>query len=172
MKLLKTLLVGAGSLLASTGLAAAQSYNMNASIVITKSCTLPTSGSVFTLGFPNSGGLQGQTITATVSPAFNVNCTAGTVYNVKLNGGSNFDTVTSFRRLKDSASPANFIPYEMFRTTAYGAGDAWTKDQDFAYTGNGAAQVLPINGVIRNFTGSVTAGTYSDTVSITITVQP
>jgi spore coat protein U-like protein len=170
MKHLKILLVGAGLLAASTGLASAQSYNMTASIMIAKSCTLPTSGS-FNLAFPNSGGLQGQTITSTVNLPFNVNCTAGTVYNVKLNGGSNFDTVTSFRRLKDSASPANFIPYEMFRTTTYGAGDAWTKDQDFAYTGNGATQVLPINGVIRNFTGSVTAGTYTDTVSITITVQ-
>ena len=78
MKHLKTLLVGAGLLVASTGLASAQSYNLNASIVITKSCTLPAGGSVFTLGFPNSGSLQGQTIAATGS-TLNVNCTAGTV---------------------------------------------------------------------------------------------
>ena len=171
MKHLKILLVGAGLLAASTGLASAQSYNLNASIVITKSCTLPAGGSVFTLGFPNSGSLQGQTIAATGS-TLNVNCTAGTVYNVKMSGGSNFDNTTSFRRLKDGTTPGNFIPYEIFRANTYLPGDAWTKDQDFAYTGTGTVQALPINGVIRNVSGATVAGSYSDTVSITIAVLP
>ena len=169
MKHLKTLLVGAGVLVASTGLASAQSATMTSSITISRSCNFPITGTTLTLGFPNSGNLTGVTTAATNS-SLSVTCTSGTGYNVKLDGGTSLDSGSGYRRMKLGAD--KFIPYEMFRNSTYDGFANWSPDSNFLFTASGSAQTVPLFGVIRNFTGVVTAGTYTDTVAITFAIAP
>jgi outer membrane usher protein len=169
MKHLKTLLVGAGLLVASTGLASAATTtgNLNVAVTISSFCSMnATAGSPLNLAFPTTGTLT-QPVASAAATILNVTCSAGTPYTIKLGEGLN--KLTDGDRQMVRAGQAVKIPYKLSRQ-ALGV-DEWGPGAVFTPTspGSGAAQAFSIFGYIPAIVGTQpTPGTYNDTVVITI----
>lgn len=91
-------------------------------------------------------------------------CTNGATLNIRVGAGQN-----ASGGARHMASGANFVEYEL-RTEPNGGGQAYTidADVDLSHLATGVAFDLPIYGVVHPQPG-VTAGSYQDTVSITLT---
>jgi len=169
MKLLKTLLVGAGLLAASTGLASASTAtgNLNVAVTISSFCSMnATSGSPLSLTFPTTGSLT-QPVASAAATTLNVTCSAGTAYKIKL--GTGLDRVTDGDRQMKKDGGDTKISYKLSRQ-ANGV-EEWVPDTYFtpANSGSGAAQAFNIWGYIPAITGTQPGvGSYKDTVIITI----
>ena len=169
MKHLKTLLVGAGLLAASTGLASAATTtgNLNVAVTISSFCSMnATAGSPLNLTFPATGTLT-QPVASAAAATLNVTCSAGTPYTIKL--GEGLDRVAGGDRQMVRAGGAVKIPYKLSRQALgveeWGPGAAFTPTSP----GSGAAQAFSIFGYIPAIVGTQpTPGTYTDTVVITI----
>jgi spore coat protein U-like protein len=169
MKHLKTLLVGAGLLLASTGLASAATAtgNLNVAVTISSFCSMnATAGSPLNLTFPTTGTLT-QPVASAAATILNVTCSAGTPYTIKLGEGLN--KLTDGDRQMVRAGGTLKIPYKLSRQALgveeWGPGAAFTPTSP----GSGAAQAFSIFGYIPAIGGTQpTPGTYTDTVVITI----
>ena len=169
MKHLKTLLVGAGLLLASTGLASAATAtgNLNVAVTISSFCSMnATAGSPLNLTFPTTGTLT-QPVASAAATILNVTCSAGTPYTIKLGEGLN--KLTDGDRQMVRAGGTLKIPYKLSRQALgveeWGPGAAFTPTSP----GSGAAQAFSIFGYIPAIVGTQpTPGTYTDTVVITI----
>lgn len=172
MKHLKTLLVGAGLLAASTGLASAATATGNLSVAITISsfCSINASAaSPLGLTFPTAGTLA-QPVSTAAATVLNVTCSAGTAYRIKLGTGLNRVTDGDRQMVKDGGvSTDTKIPYKLSRQ-ANGV-EEWAPDTFFTpvNSGSGAAQAFNIWGYIPAITGTQpSVGTYKDTVVINI----
>lgn len=169
MKHLKTLLVGAGLLAASTGLASAATAtgNLNVAVTISSFCSMnATSGSPLSLTFPTTGTLT-QPVASAAATTLNVTCSAGTPYTIKL--GEGLDRVAGGDRQMVRAGGTVKIPYKLSRQ-ALGV-EEWGPGATFTPTspGSGSAQAFSIFGYIPAIVGTQpTPGTYTDTVVITI----
>ncbi len=169
MKLLKTLLVGAGLLAASTGLvsAATATGNLNVALTVSSFCSINASaGSPLGLTFPTAGTLA-QPVSTAAATVLNVTCSAGTAYKIKL--GTGLDRLTDGDRQMKKDGGDTKIAYKLSRQ-ANGV-EEWVPDTYFtpANPGSGAAQAFNIWGYIPAITGTQPGvGTYRDTVTITI----
>jgi spore coat protein U-like protein len=142
-------------------LAQTQSTTMSVTATVTANCTVSTGavafGSVNTLG-----GNHDATGSVTV------NCTNGAAWSAAANQGSGTGATLSNRRMTFGA---NTLTYRLFtdagRTSIWGDGSTGTAA--VTGTGNGAAQVFTVYGRVPSGQTSVPAGSYSDTVSVTIT---
>jgi spore coat protein U-like protein len=169
MKHLKTLLVGAGLLVASTGLASAATAtgNLNVAVTISSFCSMnATAGLPLNLTFPTTGNLT-QPVASAAATILNVTCSAGTPYTIKLGEGLN--KLTDGDRQMVRAGGTLKIPYKLSRQALgveeWGPGAAFTPTSP----GSGAAQAFSIFGYIPAIGGTQpTPGTYTDTVVITI----
>ena len=169
MNHLKTLLVGAGLLVASTGLASAATAtgNLNVAVTISSFCSMnATAGSPLNLTFPTTGTLT-QPVASAAATILNVTCSAGTPYTIKLGEGLN--KLTDGDRQMVRAGGTLKIPYKLSRQALgveeWGPGAAFTPTSP----GSGAAQAFSIFGYIPAIVGTQpTPGTYTDTVVITI----
>jgi len=93
-----------------------------------------------------------------------VNCSPGTVYAVRLNGGSNPTGVNTERRLRNGTGYLTYYLYaDSARTTIF-----VIDTTAVMVTGNGSPQSTPIYGSITG-SGSQPTGTYSDVVTVTVT---
>ena len=135
--------------------------NVSVTMTIAAGCTV-TGGTV-------AFGTQTSLLSAVdQTGTFSVTCTNTTPYNVSFNAGANGASVTT-RRMRGGATNSEFVNYSLFsnstRTTNWGQ----TIGTDtVAGTGNGSAQTLTIYGRVPAQTiGS--AGSYSDTVTVTVT---
>jgi spore coat protein U-like protein len=139
-------------------------------IVITESCTISTTA-------PTNVDFASQArATAAVALAatgtLNVNCSAGTPYNIGLNGGTNTSgtigaPVAGQRRMRLGAT-TNYVPYELYQNT--GATTFWGNTigtSTLAGTGTGSNQALSVYGRVTSV--NFPAGTYEDTVTATVT---
>ena len=102
-----------------------------------------------------------------VSGSVSVSCTNGTTYNVGLNAGSGTGATITNRIM---TSGSNTLTYQIFsnagRTTNWGN----TVGTDtVAGTGNGSAQTITAYGRIPAGQTSAQVGSYTDTVTVTIT---
>jgi len=169
MKLLKTLLVGAGLLAASTGLASAATATGNLSVALTISSFCSINGSATSplgLTFPTAGTLA-QPVSTAAATVLNVTCSAGTAYKIKL--GTGLDRLTDGDRQMKKDGGDTKIAYKLSRQ-ANGV-EEWLPDTFFTplNPGSGAAQAFNIWGYIPTITGTQPGvGTYRDTVLITI----
>ena len=145
-----------GAFASQSGWAATQTANIAASGTVTTVCSMDTTAMPFA-EVNLTGVTDGQS-------TVNVTCTNGGTYNVGLDGGQN--AVAAQRNLK---SGVNTLAYGLFSDPTHGTAWGNTIGTDtIAGTGNGAQQALTVYGEIA--TGqTLTTGTYTDTVLVTVT---
>lgn len=147
---------------AAPALAGTATNNMPVSVNVLNSCTVSATPMAF--GSPTAiGGVDIDT-TSTVSLV----CTNGANYDVALDRGLNASGTQ--RRMSNGAATPVFVNYGVFkdaaRTTDWGAGVGATQ------AGNAGASglvSLTAYGRIPASAASVGAGTYTDTVTVTVT---
>ena len=169
--LARVLKVGLASILIgmfgpSAAQAATATANMTVQLTVTATCTV----SAATLDFGTTG-LLATLINATTT--LSVTCTNTTPYSVGLDNGANF---SSTRRMRQGAT-SNYIGYGLY--TDSGRTNAWTTASSSTTcttanscalgTGNGSAQSITVYGQVPALGAAPTPGSYTDTVTITVT---
>lgn len=102
-------------------------------------------------------------VTGTVS----VSCTNATPYNVGLDAGAGTGATVTNRKL---TSGANTLTYQIYRDSARTLNWGNTAGTDtIAGTGNGSAQSITAYGRIVSGQTTAAVGSYTDTVTVTIT---
>lgn len=159
MKLFCTTAIG---LFSMNALAATATSNFQVQATVSASCNIAANPLTFATPYDPTVGTQvdGQT-------TLDVTCTSATNYTVALNEGLGAGATVTTRKM---TSGANTLDYTLFREA--GRTSIWgttTPTETVAGTGTGAAQTLPVYGRILSGQTSVPAGTYTDTVTATIT---
>jgi len=161
--------VGLGTAaLAQAGTATA---NMTVQITITASCTINAA----TLDFGAS--VPGTTLVASnvdAATTVSVTCTNSSPYSIGMDNGANF--LSGSRRMKQGAT-ANFLSYSLYTdslrtnawTTATNNTTCASANSCFLGTGSGTAQSINIYGRVPSTGTAPPTGTYTDTVTMTIT---
>jgi spore coat protein U-like protein len=137
--------------------AATATGSFNVQVTIQETCTV-TSSTGTTLDFGTQTLLNAA---VDASTDIEVQCTSGTDYDVSLDNGQN-----ASRRMKLGT---DFVDYELYTDGARSS--VWPTSAataPYSYTGNGAAQTITVYGRIPVQT-TPPAGTYLDTVAITVT---
>jgi len=141
--------------------AATVTTNLGVRIVIQAACTVATPSN---LDFGTQGVLAGNTDQTT---AISVTCTNTLPYSVSLNAGAGSGATTTVRRMTGPASAT--INYAIYRNAA--RSQVWGNTigtNTVAGTGNGSAQSITVYGRVPAQT-TPAAGTYTDTVGVTVT---
>ena len=154
-------LVAVGLLgLAATASAQTTTTTMTVSTTMSASCSVSASALSFGTSVPSpmTAAVDGTaTITAT--------CTNGRPYSIGLDRGSSPTGTESLRQMTGSGGTVNYAIYsDASRTTVWGSADSSLVRQ----TGTGLAQPLTAYGRMPLQTG-VVAGTYTDSVTVTVT---
>jgi spore coat protein U-like protein len=166
MKSFFRLVLAAGLVAGSVDVAGAatSTATLSVSMTIQSTCAITTPNP--SLAFPVSGNLSSNVDAAQV---FNVQCTSGTPYNVGLDVGSGGGTVAIRKMRNGTGAGAPTIDYTMYRDPARTQVWGNTIGTDtLTGTGSGAAQTLTVYGRVFAQT-TPAAGTYTDTVTITLT---
>lgn len=142
--------------------AATTTSSFAVTLTITADCSITSTNA---LAFGSSGLLSGN-IDATTS--MGVQCTNTTPYNIGLNAGTGSGATVATRKMTGPASAT--IDYSLYtnagRTTVWGN----TVGSDtVATTGNGAAQSHTIYGRVPSTATTPAPGSYSDTITVTVT---
>jgi spore coat protein U-like protein len=129
-------------------------------LTITASCTI---NSASTLNFGSKGVL---TAAVNATSTIGVQCTNTTPYNIGLNAGTTSGATVTTRQMTSGGATVNYALYsDSGRTTNWGQ----TVGTDtVAGTGNGANQTYTVYGSVPAQT-TPAAGTYSDTITVTVT---
>lgn len=158
------------------GLAAAAAGSMTANATtatntfqvtatITSSCTV--SGSALNFGSAIDPLATGVPLDA--SSTLTVTCSNTTPYAVSLNAGTNAGGASNFTS-RTMKSGSNTLGYQLYvdsgRTTVFGDGTASSSTK--SGTGSGSAQSISVYGRVPTL-ANVVPGTYTDTVTVTIT---
>lgn len=136
-------------------------YSFTASANVPRSCSITAASDLdfgAISGLITANGDQTSTISMT--------CTGRTAWNVGLNNGLNSSGIV--RRMRLGAT-TNYVNYELYRET--GRTNRWgntTGTDTLPGTGTGAAQSLTVFGRVPA-TQAAAAGSYSDTITVTIT---
>jgi len=137
------------------------STDLTVSATVTSNCSLTTSA----VAFGNVNTLSGSNVDAT--GGITVTCTSGTPWTASADAGDGSGATMLVRRM---TAGSNTLAYTLYtnstRTTVWGNGTGTTGT--ITNTGTGAAQAVAIYGRVPSGQGSVPAGSYSDTVSVTI----
>ena len=155
-------LILAASALPQAAMAATATSSLNVTATVTANCTVSTSalafGSVNVIGGTNVDGAGGLTIT----------CTNGTGWSAAAGVGAGSGASFTNRRMTAGANTLNYNLYTTAaRTIVWGDGTASTGT--LAGTGTGAAQSVAVYGRVGSGQTSVPAGSYADTVAVTVT---
>jgi spore coat protein U-like protein len=140
--------------------AATATTTMTVQMTITATCLV---NSASTLDFGTQGVLSTNVDqTSTIQ----VTCTNTTPYNIGLNAGTGTGATVATRKMTSGANTVNYTLYSNSgRTTLWGN----TVGTDtVAATGNGAAQSYTVYGRVPAQT-SPAPGTYTDTITVTVT---
>ncbi|EFG8199727.1 spore coat protein U domain-containing protein [Escherichia coli] len=143
--------------------AATISGNMNVKISITNECKTVTATD---LDFGSSGVISAAIdATSTIT----VTCTKGTPFSVGLGQGLNGASVTA-RKMKIAAG-AELLDYQLFRDSGrtLNWGNTVGTDTPAQSTATGAAQTLTVYGRVPIPAVQPSAGTFNDTVAVTVT---
>lgn len=126
-----------------------------------------TNTSVFgVLNFGTRSGVETANISASYvqSSTIAIACTPGTALSMSINGGSNYTTT---RNLK-LANFSNTLAYRLFTNASYSAASEIPVNQNVALSYSNANSItLPIYGLLQ-LRGAQRAGTYSDTLTVTL----
>lgn len=148
--------------LATPATAATVSSSLPVSATVTANCTLSTTalafGSVNVIGGLNVDNSGGITVT----------CTNGTAWSAAAGVGAGSGASFANRRM---TSGANLLNYNLYttaaRTTVWGDGTSSTGL--LTGTGTGTAQNVVVYGRVGSGQTTVPAGSYADTVTVTVT---
>lgn len=157
-------LCGAAMLASTAGSASAAttSATMSTSATVTANCYVTTTAISF-------GSLNVLREGADGTGTFSVECTNGTGWTAAANAGSGTGATMATRKMTAGANTLNYTIYkDSARTVVWGdAADAST--QTIAGTGTGSAVSTTVYGSIPSGQNTVQAGSYSDTVTVTLT---
>ena len=145
---------------ATSSLAATATGSFNSQLVITAECKVITASN---MDFGTDGVLDA--IIDTTS-AMGVQCTNGQTYTISLDGGNGSSGTTTTRTMELAAE---FVNYTMWKDAA--------RSQNWGNAGGEIMTGLTGTGALQNYTvygrvpvqATPTAGTYTDTVTITVT---
>lgn len=165
-------LLGSALVLAAALIAPAQAgtatANLTVQVTITASCTINAA----TLDFGSNAGTALVAANVNSSTTVSVTCTNGSPYAIGMDNGANASG--SQRRMKTGT---NFLNYNLYVDSA--RANAWTTAASNTTcttanscalgTGNGSAQTVSIYGRVPSIGTAPPAGSYTDTVTMTIT---
>ena len=137
--------------------------NLSVTANVTANCTVSTSpvafGSVNTLSASNVDASGGITVT----------CTSGTAWTAAADAGTGSGASLLTRRMTP-ATGTTALNYSLYtdsgRTTVWGDGTSTTGT--IGDSGTGSAQAITIYGRVPSGQGVVPAGSYADTVAVTV----
>jgi spore coat protein U-like protein len=162
-KLRGSMIAGAAlaALVPTAAMADTASSTLGVSATVTENCTVSTApvafGSVNTLSGGNVDATGGVTVT----------CTNGTPWAAAASAGTGSGASMATRKMVSGANTLNYTLYtNAARTSVWGDGTASTAT--VANTGTGSSQTFTVYGRVMSGQASVSAGSYSDTVSVTI----
>ncbi|WP_184709175.1 spore coat U domain-containing protein [Rhizobium lusitanum] len=157
-----TALVSTAMIIAEpAAMAATATGNMTVTITIQAQCLVQTAG---TLNFGTNG-----VITSNIdqTSTIGIQCTSGATYNVGLSAGAGAGATTAVRVM--TGPGAATINYGLYRDSARSQSWGVTIGTDTETgTGNGSVQNYTVYGRVPPQT-TPAAGTYTDTVAITVT---
>ena len=162
MRKIALTLAALGAVVATPALAATATNTMPVSVNVINSCTVAATPMAF--GAPTAIGGANIDTTSTITLA----CTNGSTYDVALDNGLN--AASGQRYMSNGAATPVKIPYNVSAASAGGAN--WGSAVGTTVTGSAGtsgAVVLTAYGRIPSSATSVGAGSYSDTVTVTVT---
>jgi len=145
--------------------AASGTGNFQVSATVASSCTV--SGAL--LNFGSAIDPLAASVPVDASSALTVQCTNTTPYAVSLDAGLNAGGAGNFGS-RSMKSGSNALAYQLYvnagRTTVWGDGSGGSSTA--SGTGTGSTQNITVYGRVPSLSG-VVPGTYTDTVTVTIT---
>lgn len=154
--------LAAAALFAQPAFAQTAGANMGTSAEITANCAVSTTP----IAFGNVDVTTGAAVLGT--GGISVVCTNGTDWSASADAGTGAGATLDVRQMSDGAETLNYALYtEATRTTIWGDGVSSTSTIDG--TGSGVAQNSVIYGRIAASQTGVSAGSYADTVAVTVT---
>lgn len=130
----------------------------DASVLINPACTIGSTPLVF--------GTYTTGTTHNAASNLSVNCTRNGPYSITLDGGSVNNNVSA-RRMRLGPGPST-INYQLYRNSTRTQVWGNTVATQYSGTGNGNTQSIPVYGQVLS-QGIKPAGTYTDTITATIT---
>ena len=155
-------LIAASLIAPGAAVAGTASSTMSVTATVTANCTISTSalafGSVNTISGSNIDGTGGLSIT----------CTNGTAWAASAGVGSGAGASFANRKM---AAGANLLNYNIYTTAARNTvwGDGTASTATIGGTGSGGVQAVTVYGRVASGQTTVPAGSYADTVAVTIT---
>jgi spore coat protein U-like protein len=142
--------------------------SLTVQMTITTSCTINAG----TLTFPSTSGSSLQSTAATAATTVSVTCGGGAPYSIGMDNGANYSA--GARRM---TTGGNYVGYGLYIDPAYtypwttsATNSTCTVANDcYLGTGSGSAQSINIYGQVPVMATAPAAGTYTDTVTMTIT---
>lgn len=135
--------------------------NLGTSAEITANCAVSTTP----IAFGNVDVTTGAAVLG--SGGISVVCTNGTDWSASADAGTGAGATLAIRQMSDGAETLNYVLYtEATRTTIWGDG---VTTATIDGTGSGVAQNSVIYGRISASQTGVSAGSYADTVAVTVT---
>jgi spore coat protein U-like protein len=157
-------IAAAAAVAATPAVAGTATNTLPVEVNVINSCTIAATPMNF--GSPTAIGTANIDRTSTVSLV----CTNGAAYDVAMDPGLN--AAGSQRRMSDGGGTPVYIPYAIYRDTSYTAAAEWTSSTGNTVSGvAGASGLVSLTayGRIPSTAPSVVAGTYRDTVTVTVT---
>lgn len=157
-------IAAAAAVAATPALAGTATNTLPVEVNVINSCTI--SATPMNFGSPTSIGTANIDRTSTVSLV----CTNGAAYDVAMDPGLNASGTQ--RRMSDGGGTPVYVPYAIYRDTSYTAAAEWTSGTGNTVSGTAGASglvSLTAYGRIPATAPSVVAGTYRDTVTVTVT---
>ncbi len=158
-----TAAVAALAIAAFPAAAATTTSSLAVDATVTANCSVSTTavsfGSVNVLSGTNADATGGLSVT----------CTSGTAWSASADAGAGTGATLATRKMASGANLLNYALYtDSARTTVWGDA-ATTATVKYSGTGTGAAQANTIYGRVASGQTSVPAGSYADTVTVTVT---
>lgn len=156
------LLLASTAALGAPAHAGTASSNLGVSATVSANCTVSTTAVAF--GTVNT--LAGTNVDA--EGGISVTCTNGTSWSASAGTGTGTGATLASRKMKSGTNLLNYTLYTNdSRTSIWG--DGTSGSAQVTNTGTGSAQSVAIYGRVFSGQTSVPAGSYSDTVAVTIT---
>lgn len=163
MKKIALLMVASAAVVGASS-AQAGTANLSVTADVAATCSVDAA----TMAFGTYDTLSGSA-KASPATAINFTCSNGTTYSVSLDNGQNYDDTNATRRLQHSAngtSAADYLSYNIYEDAGF-----TTAFDGVAAAATGASQSVTIYGLIDAGQTASKAGSYDDTVVITVTAS-
>ena len=148
---------------AQPAFAATDTATMGVSATVTANCNVSTTA----LSFGNVDVTSGSNVDGTST--IDVTCTNGTGWTATADAGAGTGATLTTRKMANGAELLNYVLYtDSARTTIWGDGVGGTT-ATLTGTGTGSAQQSTIYGQVPSGQTSLPAGSYADTVTVTVT---